>query len=726
MRMSRVVRRGLLLVGGVTAAACGGGTEPLPVAASLDLVASTNGQTAPAGARLPLPLAVLARAEGGETVPRTRVRWSVTQGAGAVLSDTVTLADGNGRVEVALVLGPAAGEYRVQAQLVTDAAVVAALTATATPPPTLTSVTPPTFTGGDTLDLVGTALGAAAEVEIGGAPALVLSGSATALSVVVPICLPAGPVEIRARLAGAPSNALPGTYQAAAGPLALAVGEYASIDPAELAGCATFPTAGVGGAEYLLAPQATAGSPGDSAQYRLQGDSVIVTLTARATPGTPLPFAARFHDALRAQEREAAARPRGPMAALSLAPVETPTVKVGDRRTFQVCATLPCSTQADFAAVNARAQYVGVHAALFMDDQAPVQFSAIELDSIGRLFDTDLYEVDTQAFGAESDVDRNGGVIVLFTPKVNGLTPRDQCSTSIITGYFFGIDIDPLFQNDSRSNRGEVFFALAPDPSGTVTCTLSVDVVRRLVPVTFVHEFQHMISYHQHVLVRAGNSEVLWLNEALSHLAEELAGLRFDAQGRNDLFSRFAIGNLFNAYLYLTNPGAEFVLPGSGTGTLEERGAGWLFVRWLLDQHGADLSRRLVETSRTGAENVAAAAGIPFAPLVAQWFLANWVSDLPSFTAPTRLRYTTWRLRTTYSSLNQQLPSQFPRPYPLEPPIFSGGTFAFDGTLRAGSGDYFRVVQSAAQKGFTVRLAAPSGGPLPASVAARLNVIRIR
>ncbi len=726
MRMSGVVRRGLLLAGGVTAAACGGGTEPLPVAASLELVASTNGQTAPAGARLPVALAVLARADGGATVPRARVRWSVTQGAGAVLSDTVTLADGNGRAEVALVLGPTAGEYRVQAQLVTDASVLVALTATATPPPTLASVTPTTFTGGDTLALVGTALAAAAEVEIGGAPALVLSGSATALSVVAPVCLPAGPVEIRARVAGAPSNPVQGTYQAAASPLALAVGEYASIDPAELSGCATFPTAGIGGAEYLLAPQATTGSPGASAQYRLQGDSVVVTLAARATPGTPLPFAARFHDALRAQEREAAARPRFPMAALNLAPVEGPTVKVGDRRTFQVCATLPCSTAADFASVNARAQYVGVHAVLFMDDQAPVQFSAIELDSIGRLFDTDLYEVDTQAFGAESDVDRNGSVIILFTPKVNGLTPRDQCSTSIITGYFFGIDIDPLFQNDSRSNRGEVFFALAPDPSGTVTCTLSVDVVRRLVPVTFVHEFQHMISYHQHVLVRAGNSEVLWLNEALSHVAEELAGLRFDAQGRNDLFSRFAIGNLLNGYLYLTNPGAEFALPGSGTGTLEERGAGWLFVRWLLDQHGTDLSRRLVESSRTGAENVSAAAGLPFARLVAQWFLANWVSDLPSFTAPARLRYTTWRLRTTYSSLNQQLPSQFPRAYPLEPPIFSGGTFAFDGTLRAGSGDYFRVVQSAGQKGFTVRVTAAGGGPLPAAVAARLNVIRIR
>jgi len=34
------------------------------------------------------------------------------------------------------------------------------------------------------------------------------------------------------------------------------------------------------------------------------------------------------------------------------------------------------------------------------------------------------------------------------------------------------------------------------------------------VPVTFIHEFQHMISFNQHVLVgNSVNGEVLWLNE---------------------------------------------------------------------------------------------------------------------------------------------------------------------------------------------------------------------
>jgi len=710
----------------VALAACGGGAEPLPEAATLEIVAVTNGQAAPAGAVLPQALAVIARATSGVTVPRARVRWTVTAGTGATLSDSVTLADGLGRAEAVLRLGPATGEYRVQAALAALPAQAVVFTATAGAAPTLSGVVPATFSAGDTLQLSGSALGATAEVEIAGSATRVLSGSATQLTVIAPICLAPGAVSVRAQVQGAWSNALQATYTSPAVPLALVVGEYASLDPAQLAGCAAFSDAGPSGAEYLLAPQSTTGTPGVSASYRLQGDSVVVVLSAAEPHPTAVPFATRFHDLLRAQERAASLLPHAPVTAALLAPSAQVTVKVGDTRTFQVCTNIPCSAATDFSAVTARAEYVGLHAALFTDDSAPAGFTAADYDSVGAMFDQDLYDVDTRAFGSESDIDANGVVIVLFTPAVNRLTPRDQCATSVITGYFFGIDIDPLFQQDSRSNKGEVFYAMTPDPGGTVTCNLSTATVRRLVPVTFIHEFQHMISYNQHVLARGGASEILWLNEGLSHTAEELGGLHFEALGRNDLFSQFAIGNLYNYYLYLQDPGAVFLLPTEGTGSLEERGASWAFLRWLRDQYGEDLTRRLDETDRTGANNVVTAAGEPFNKLAAQWFLANYVSDLPGFTAPARLTFQTWHFRTTYQSLHDQLPSRFPLAFPLVPPQFDGGTFAFNGTLLAGSGDYFRVVQTAGQKGFTVLLTGPGGAALPAAIGARLNVIRIK
>ena len=720
---------GWLLLAGLAGAAACSGSDPLPTAASLDVVASSDGQSAPAGARLPAALAVVARSAADETVPRARVRWQVVEGSGAVLSDTATVADGNGRAEVALTLGPTAGTYRVQASPADAPTATVVISATATAAPRLTSVTPSTFTAGETVLLTGSALTAAAEVHVAGAPARVLAGSATSLSVVVPPCLVPGSVEIRARVAGAESNAVSGTYTASVAPVVLAVGEYASLDPGQLPSCMTFPVAGADTVEYLVAPQSAAGVPGVSAQFSLAGDSVVVLVQQQASGDgqTPLPFAERFHDGLRQQEAEAARRPRPALPAAQLAPAVAPTVKVGDVRSFQVCNNIPCSNVSDFATVSGRAEYVGAHAALFADQAAPSGgFTAADYQSLGVLFDDDLYGVATTAFGAESDVDENGVVIVLFTPQVNELTPESQCGTSVITGYFFGIDIDPGFQADRRSNRGEVFYAIAPDPSGSVTCTLSTESVRRLVPVTFIHEFQHMISYHQHVLVRNGASEILWLNEGLSHISEELAGLHFEAKGQDTLFSRFAIGDLYNGYLYLTNPGDAFTLPLTGTGTLEERGAGWLFLRWVLDQYGSGVARRLIETNRTGAENVAGAAGTPFDRLLTQWFLANWVSDLPGFAAPSRLTYTTWRLRTTYGSLNDQLPSRFPKPYPIDPPIASPLTVRLDGTIKAGSGEYLRLQQAPGVRGFTLRMTQPGGAALPGSVVARLNVIRVR
>lgn len=721
--------RWLVPVGLAAGIACGGGTDPLPTAASLDIVASSNGQSAPAGARLPAALAVVARTTESETVPRARVRWQVIEGSGAVLSDTATVADGNGRAEVALTLGPAAGTYRVQASPMDAPEATAVLTATATAAPQLASVTPSSFTAGDTVVLAGSALGAAAEVHIAGAPATVVAGSGTSLTVVVPPCLVPGPVEIRALVAGAESNAVTGTFASSVAPVVLGVGEYASISPGQLPACVTFPAAGADTVEYLVAPQSAAGIPGVSSDYSLSGDSVVAALSLRAAAGgrTALPFAARFHDGLRQQEAEASRRARPMLPALQRGPAETPTVSVGDVRSFQVCNNIPCTNVDDFAMVSGRAEYVGAHAALFVDQASPTGgFGAADYQSLGALFDADLYEVATMAFGAESDVDENGVVIVLFTPEVNRLTPEDQCATSVITGYFFGIDIDPAFQTDRRSNRGEVFYALAPDPSGSITCSLGTESVRRLVPVTFIHEFQHMISYFQHVLVRNGASEVLWLNEGMSHLSEELGGLHFEAQGRDTLFSRFAVGDLFNGYLFLENPGAAFVLPLAGTGTLEERGAAWLFLRWLLDQYGPGLSRRLVETGNTGAANVVAATGTPFDRLLTQWFLANWVSDLPGFTAPPRLTYKTWHFRTTYGGLHDDLPSRFTKPFPIDPPTASPGTLQLNGTINAGSGEYLRLRQAPGEKGFTLRMTQPGGGALPVSVAARLNVIRVR
>jgi hypothetical protein len=705
------------------AAACG--REELPVADTIEKVGSTDGQSTPAGGFLPAPLAVVVKAADGSTVPRAEVRWSVASGTGATLSDTISVSDGDGRAEVMVRLGPAPGPYTVQAALKTRADRKVGFTLTATEPPRLSAVTPGDFRGGDTILLSGSNLGPEAQVVIGGHPArIVASSGTTGLSVAVPHCLPPGSVKVRVEIRSAPSNELSGNYQARTSPVRLAVGDYASIEPASVAGCAVFPAAGLDTVEYLITPQAVSGTAGDSTTYRLRGDSVVTITTNLGLSGEELPFAVAFHDALRRREVEMATLPR-PAFEPSAAPAASPP-GIGSRRIFRVCNKLDCQRSEDFSTVLAEVHYVGNRAVIYQDVEAPRPgFTGEDFRQLGALFDQELYGVATRAFGAEPDVDRNGVVFILFTPVVNRLTPKEQCSQAFVTGFFFSIDIDPAFARDERSNKAEVFYAIVPDSAGTVTCQHRVSSVKRFVPVTFIHEFQHMISYYQHVMLRGGRStEELWLNEAMSHLAEELGGFHFLALGDQRKFSDFVIGNLFNAYKYLQDPGEHFVFPRSGQGTLEERGAAWLFLRWIVDQFGDEVLRRLSETSLTGKANVERATGEPMERLLAQWFLANWVSDIPGFSPQPRLKYRKWSFRSVYRSLHTQSPSSFPRPFPLVPDSFFGGQFQVSGVLRAGSGDYIRVIQLPGQKGFALQFTDGIGAPLSGVV--RLNIVRVK
>lgn len=707
-------------------AACGGDEDLLPPD-SIEKAAGADGQSTPAGGFLPRPLAVSVKAADGSPVARAEVRWSVTQGTGATLSDTITASDGDGVAQVIFRVGPTPGSYGVKAELKAKAEKSVSFTLTATDPPRLNSLTPSDFQGGDTIVVAGSNLGPEAAVFVGGHPARVVTATGTtSLSVVVPPCLPPGAVSVRVEVRSAPSNLLTGNYLASTAPIRLAVGDYASVVPASVAGCALFPAAGLDTAEYLIAPQAVSGRAGDSTTYRLRGDSVVTVASWLGQPSESLPFAIRFHDALRQREAEMAWLPRAavqPQAAPAAAPPG-----VGTRRVFRVCNKLDCNRSEDFSPVLAEVYYVGSRAVIYQDIEVPRPgFSEEDLRQMGRLFDQELYGVATRAFGAESDVDRNNVVFVLFTPVVNRLTSKEQCSEAFVTGFFYSIDIDPAFARDERSNQAEVFYAMVPDSNGTVTCQHKVSTVKRLVPVTLIHEFQHMINFYQHAMLRPGRGgEELWLNEAMSHLAEELAGFHFLTLGDQRKFSDFVIGNLFNAFKYLKNPRARFVFPRAGQGTLEERGAAWLFLRWLVDQFGDELPRRLAETSLTGASNVEAATGEPLERLLAQWFLANWISDLPGFTAQARLKYRRWSFRTVYRSLHTQSPANFDRPFPLVPDSFFGGQFEVGGVLRAGSGDYIRVIQLPSQKGFALQFTDASGAPLSGIVPTRLNIIRVK
>lgn len=533
---------------------------------------------------------------------------------------------------------------------------------------------------------------------------------------------------------------------AAPPPTVLAPGAYAILNPTATEGCLRLPAAGPTGAEYLVTALSTAGQEaenGVSVDYRLQG-GVTPPAAPAALPSPllaawrPEAGAAAFHAMLRQRERLLS---EDPLARLGAAPriAGAPPV-LGTKDTFSVCANTACSS---FTSVVATAMYVGPKGAIYLDDVVPAGgFNQQDIDTLGLLFDggvsgtaPNMYQIDTTAFGRESDIDGNGSVIFLLTDAVNSLS--GTCPNgSIILGFFFGGDLLPRSPSNPGSNEGEIFFGLVPKSTGS--CAVSKDYVKQQIAPVFIHEFQHMISFNQHVLVHGGFSgEQVWLNEGLSHFAEELGGrLLGDGPGQGGASSRlvqFGIGNLLNANDYLLDPEAHYLItPGSSTGTLEERGANWLFVRWLADHYdtdtnGTNLTRALVGTAMVGYQNVEARTATTMATLVPLWQAANYLDNLPGFTSTEpRLQYPSWDFRYIYDTLHAQAPALIPREYPLLPDSTVTGSYTRTGTLRGGSGRHVRVIQPANAPGVDLVLARSSGADFPSDRGVRFGVVRIR
>ncbi len=512
----------------------------------------------------------------------------------------------------------------------------------------------------------------------------------------------------------------------------LAVGEGVVLAPSASGNCLQIPAPATGTSRHIVVTVATDGEEltnGVKSAYSVTGAPAASGSASVADDFEPPPpviggfgrhFSAdEFHHRIRQWDHQisedmgtrllAASPPAGPK----------PVPVLGTVDSFFVCANADCN---NFVKVGATTMYVGSRSAIYLDNASPAGgFTQADINQVGELFENQTYglhKTDTTAFGAESDLDGNGVVKVLLTPRVNRLTT--DCSTSIIVGFFLGLDLT----SQQGSNQGEVFYHLVPDPNNA-NCPVTKSFASTLLPVTFIHEFQHMISFNQHVILRDGLSELTWLNEGLSHYAEELGGRVIDnseCQNAN-CFSQFTSDNFNDAYKYLNNPEASFLIePGSSGGTLAERGANWLFVRWYLDQFattlplGTDMTRKLEQTTAIGFNNVAAQSGVDFSTLVTQWQLANYLAGDTTLVqaAGSRFQYTSWDLRHIYTI------NSFDKPYPLTPPVVTT-SFTHSGTLRGGSGVHYIVQRSATDTAFNFKLQITDPSVLP-----RFGVVRIQ
>jgi hypothetical protein len=248
-------------------------------------------------------------------------------------------------------------------------------------------------------------------------------------------------------------------------------------------------------------------------------------------------------------------------------------------------------------------------------------FTTTEYQRFAARFDTLVYPLDVGNFGDPTDIDGNGRVAILFTRAVNELTPPN--SGSFVGGFFHPRDLFPRQQGSvdvcPTSNEGELFYMMVPDPSGTVNGNpFSLGFVDTLTTGVLAHEFQHLINASRRLYVNMASSqfEDAWLNEGLSHIAEELLYFhesgysprsRLTSQSVDDSFDHWSTwiaddaSNFVRFYLYLLDPSNNS--PIDAGDALETRGATWAFLRFAVDQSfssDAGVWQRFSNSTTTG------------------------------------------------------------------------------------------------------------------------------
>jgi hypothetical protein len=520
--------------------------------------------------------------------------------------------------------------------------------------------------------------------------------------------------------------------------------------------CLTIPA---DGGTYLVVPQfPTASAANNPVNFSLAATSAsttmrVVTASKRVLPSQMSTLLSgpesgvlqrQFEHTLRARERavgaaaKASGMARGQLANRVQASVVPP---VGSTRSFQVRKSLNANPA--YATDTAILKYAGTHLLIYVSKNAPAAptngFTDSQISAFGNTFDLDLYAIDVATFGQPTDIDGNGRVIVLITPLVNKLTASNTCqSQGYIAGFFDAPDLVP---SETHSNDAELFYALAPDPQGTFSCVHNVSSVGEITPSTFIHEFQHMISFGQHFIERDGDEEDAWLNEGLSHIAEELGSRYYENKfpsptGRTnpeqlfpDSAQGFITGDIYDSYHYLLDPAstdandAPSVSDWAADGSLVERGAVWLFLRWAGDQQDSTLYGRLDQTDKTGVPNLETASGESFTTLFGEFALALYTDSLPGVARtdiPPQFRFKSRNLRAIYARENLVNSANYPFSFPIALKPLDVGS-QVNGSMYPGTVDYYVLHAPSSGNAVTMTFE-PSSGSFDAALNAQVSV----
>ncbi len=647
---------------------------------------------------------------------------------------------------------------------------------------TILAVAPDTLVEGNTATISGQDFDPAPAndvVTIDGDTAIVTAATTTQLTVTVPAfdCKPARAVNVGVTVGAAtavPASApvRPVSY------LSVGVGQQVIVRPPSNL-CLQFAASGTSGESYLIGVGAAAESPGALNAVVLSGATGLGASASRfAMPSRSAgPFSGGAPMAPDPVQQEVARRwERQYQSEARLRALETPllrrlqtqrrpsvnaipgisTVSVAPDSGAHVTYRVPQGPNdlcAQYAQIGGVVKYVGQSGIWVSDTANPKTADSLtdaEIRGYSDTLDAKIFAVDTSYFGAPSDIDNNGRIVIILTVQVNKVLGGG------VAGFVFSGDLFPRAVCAS-SDTGEIFYGQVPDPddaSGTGARSKAAVVYQ--MPSLIAHEFTHDIQFSRRFVLSptAGTNVSMnsWEAEGQAMFAQNAVGDavlgyasgndngwtvahtgqgdRWYGQGFDLLASYFgfaytSLGKNANAPEQCTLFGG--VVSACYGGAFY--GAAYSFEKYITDRYAAaypggekGLHHDIIDRNPdlAGAANWATTVGFDFDSVFAQWGAMLYMDDRVSGLAPD-LQLPSWNLANIFSASGYNNSIAYLTPYQQD-----WADFALTKSLRDGSTLYTVLSAGGPHGPLAVRVRSQLGAPLSSGDHPLLWVVRIQ
>ena len=426
---------------------------------------------------------------------------------------------------------------------------------------------------------------------------------------------------------------------------------------------------------------------------------------------------ARAHNEMMARD-EALMRKLGPSSLAEVTPSRARRVEVGD--TIPVYAEYS-GTCSESRQVNAMVRLVGGHTVWLEDlDNPSGTFTDSELVDLDTFYAANIRSVHDSYFGAPSDVDGNGQILILMTKEVN--------LEGSLNGWVWGADLYPSSQCPT-SNQAEIFYGLVPDPDGVVSRIVTKQQVLDRYRSLIAHEVTHII---QNAAALFGNAahKTSWEDEGNATLAEQLVayGLFGHGSGRDLGYTEYKTGEAWYvdwlgdmaAFFGWSNEGRVQYAPEqcSWVGRRREGNSGpcvgravygvpSMVFRFAMDRWGGEypggeqaLMKRLIQSPNRGFASLEDVSSWRTEQILASFYISLWTDGRLYNSGG----MTSWNLYDIFS--------KFESSAQLKPYTSRTSQPRFSARIRAGSSLYVHWTPAGSLNLTAIKVTS-SGGPVP-------------